>query len=74
MKCKICPNEKMEFKPIDVPFWKDGELVVIENVNGYECPLCGERVFDKETTANILEALKNKKAKRYIRTAIYSLK
>lgn len=73
MKCKICPNEQMEFKKMDLPFRKDGELVIVENVMGYECPSCGERVFDKETTAKILEALKKKRAKRYIKTAVYSL-
>ncbi len=73
MKCKVCPNEQMEFKKMDVPIWKDGELVIVENAAGYECPSCGDRVFDKETTAKILEALKKKKTKRYIKTAVYSL-
>lgn len=73
MKCKVCPNEEMEFKKMDVHFWKEGKLVVVENVMGYECPVCGERVFDEETTANILKTLKTKRARRFIKTPVYSL-
>lgn len=73
MKCKLCPNEEMEFKKMDVHFWKDDKLIIIENVMGYECPTCGERVFDEETTAKILNTIKNKRVKRYIKTPVYSL-
>ncbi len=73
MKCKVCPKEEMVHKKMDVPFWKNGELVIVEGVTGYECPTCGERVFDQETTRKILHTLNKKKAKRYIKTAVYSL-
>ncbi len=73
MKCKSCPNEEMEFKKMDVTFWKEGKLIVIEDVWAYECPTCGDRVFDEKTTENILNAIKNKPAKKFIKTPVYSI-
>lgn len=72
MQCKVCPNEQMVLKKLDVPIWKDGKFVIVEDVMGYECASCGERIFNKETTHRILDAL-NKKAERFVKTAVYSI-
>ena len=50
MQCKVCPNEQMVLKKLDVPIWKDGKFVIVEDVMGYECTSCGERVFGKDAT------------------------
>ena len=72
MQCKVCPNETMVQKKLDIPIWKDGKLVIVENVEGYECPTCGERVFDRDTTRRIMDVL-DKQARRYVQTAVYSI-
>ena len=44
MKCKVCPNEEMVYRQMDISLWLKGEFIVVEKVWGYECEQCGERV------------------------------
>ena len=72
MKCKACQNE-MEAKKVHTSLWQDSQFVVIQNVDAHECPVCGERVYDKGTTAKILHTVKHNKVQKYFQTPVYSL-
>ena len=72
MKCKVCLNE-MEKKKVDTSFWQDSQFVVVQHIDAHECPVCGERVYDRETTAKILHAVTHGKVQKYFQTPVYSL-
>ena len=61
----------MKQRKLDVPFWKGKEFVVVSGASGWECPVCGERVFDENSTEKILEALSEERPKKYLKTAVY---
>lgn len=52
MECQVC-HGKMVKKSIKLDFWIDDELMVIDNVPGYECRQCGEQIFTPEVTDQI---------------------
>jgi YgiT-type zinc finger domain-containing protein len=73
MKCKVCPNEEMAYRQMDISLWLKGEFIVVEKVWGYECEQCGERVFDEKTVEKILKVVQKKPATKYAKTPVFSL-
>jgi YgiT-type zinc finger domain-containing protein len=63
----------MEKKKVDTSFWQDSQFVVVQHIDAHECPVCGERVYDQETTAKILHAVTHGKVQKYFQTPVYSL-
>lgn len=56
MKCQVCSNE-MKSVIKDLPWETDTGWVVIPGVRHWECPVCGEQVFDRNATKEILDKL-----------------
>ncbi|MBU0517445.1 YgiT-type zinc finger protein [bacterium] len=59
MKCQVCTNEMASVRK-DLP-WETAEgWVMINGVLHWECPVCGEQVFDRNATKEILDKLNRK--------------
>lgn len=71
MKCKACQNDEMKYKEVSVPFFNNNRLILIKNVYAYECDVCGERIFDKTTTGNILKKIKES-TDNFIKVPVFS--
>lgn len=71
MKCKVCKN-KMKEKRGDVELWKNGKLVLVKGVDFFQCDNCGERVYSRETTSEILKRLQAKSSRKYMRVPVYT--
>ena len=70
MTCKACQNT-MKRKKLDVPFLQGKQFAVVSGAAGWECPVCGERVFDERATEKILDALLEGHPKKFLKTAVY---
>ena len=56
MKCQVCTNQ-MKLTDKDLPWEVDSGWVIISGVRHWECPVCGEEVFDRNATKEILDKL-----------------
>ena len=56
MTCQVCTNE-MKLVDKDLPWESNGGWVMIHGVRHWECPVCGEQVFDQNATREILAKL-----------------
>lgn len=63
MICAAC-HGKMVKKTADLDLRINGKLYIIHNVAFEECPNCGEKVFDPETSEIIYERIHSKKYKK----------
>ncbi|MBI1770299.1 MAG: YgiT-type zinc finger protein [Bacteroidetes bacterium] len=62
----------MKKKHGDIEFRRGGKLVIVKDVDYFQCENCGERVYSRETTTEILRKLKTKSTRKYIRVPVYA--
>lgn len=73
MKCKVCHNTMIK-KHLDIPVLRDGSYIILKGIEGFECDICGERVFDESSSKSMLGLFLNGKVNNYIRTPVLTLK
>lgn len=56
----------------DTEFHHNGNLVVLKNVDFFQCNVCGERVFSEESTSKILSRLKTSRVTDFIMVPVYA--
>ncbi len=72
MKCLVCNNMMKAVNGGAAEFHHQGELVVVKNLNYFECDVCGERIFSSSVADSILKKLQTKQATEYITVPVYS--
>ncbi|MBI5216442.1 MAG: YgiT-type zinc finger protein [Ignavibacteriae bacterium] len=72
MKCLVCNNMMKDVIRGEAEFHHQGKLVVVKNLNYFECEVCGERVFSSSVADSILKKLQTKQTTEYITVPVYS--
>ena len=52
-KCHVCSSEESHIEYVSEIFQVDGKFYLVENIPAAVCSLCGEEIFDRETTERI---------------------
>lgn len=55
MNCTICMTGELKPGKANIPFERDGRVVMIKEVPALVCDNCGEPVFEDEVAAQLLE-------------------